>query len=418
MKYEELYSIDKAGKIRKFVCEILDTEDEHSNENSFLTIVTATGLLDGKLVSKPTKVSKGYQNRTIRQQAELQANGLINEKKYEGYKTIDMLRERLHHRDFNVTVDNIKWVFEKLNITYNTNPDWYPLPMLAEKWKDHKKKVKYPVLVQPKLNGVRCLAFWCDKRNEVLLMSRGGIYYAVPHIALDLRNFLSEHKHIILDGELYKHNVPLQQISGAVRTENDQIDIFGGKQNFIEYWVYDHIFKDRHHELQESRERNRKQTMMFFDKIDSKIKNVPTSDAISEEQVITLHNYYTSSGFEGAIVRATDAIYMPGFRDKCLLKVKEFIDEEFNIVSYEYNKDKGPESFVFILRDDDGRIFKARPTGTLEQKEWWYKNFNLIVGHKATVRYQEKSEDGIPMQGHVRHKDSRILIENIRPDYQ
>jgi DNA ligase-1 len=417
MKYEELYCIDKAGKIRKFTCEILETEDGEGNSNDFLVIVTATGLIDGKLISKPTKVRKAYQNRTIRQQAELEANNLINEKLNEGYKTAAMLRDKLNW-DGPTTQFTIIWMFERLGITYNTNKDWYPLPMLAEKWKDHKKKVKYPVLVQPKLNGVRCLAFWCDKRNDVVLMSRGGIYYIVPHITLDLKPFLYEHKHIILDGELYKHSVPLQQISGAVRTENDQADMFGGKQNFIEYWVYDHIFKDRHHELQESRERNRKQTMMFFDKIDSKIKNVPTSDAISEEQVITLHNYYTSSGFEGAIVRATDAIYMPGFRDKCLLKVKEFIDEEFNIVSYEYNKDKGPESFVFILRDDDGRIFKARPTGTLEQKESWYRNFNLIVGHKATVRYQEKSEDGIPMQGHVKHKESKILIENIRPNFQ
>ena len=46
------------------------------------------------------------------------------------------------------------------------------LPMLAASFDKRKDKVTYPVDVQPKLDGVRCLAYWDG--DSVKLMSRGG----------------------------------------------------------------------------------------------------------------------------------------------------------------------------------------------------------------------------------------------------
>ena len=46
------------------------------------------------------------------------------------------------------------------------------LPMLAGSFDKRKDKVVYPVDVQPKLDGVRCLAYWDG--DSVKLMSRGG----------------------------------------------------------------------------------------------------------------------------------------------------------------------------------------------------------------------------------------------------
>lgn len=32
--------------------------------------------------------------------------------------------------------------------------------MLAHNWKDHKKNVKFPVLIQPKLDGLRAVSYY------------------------------------------------------------------------------------------------------------------------------------------------------------------------------------------------------------------------------------------------------------------
>jgi hypothetical protein len=59
--------------------------------------------------------------------------------------------------------------------------------------------------------------------------------------------------------------------------------------------------------------------------------------------------------------------------------------------------------------------FKARTTGTGEQKRYWYDNGEKYLGKKATVRFFERSKEGIPMQVCVRHNLTDCLIEHIRP---
>jgi DNA ligase-1 len=403
-----LYSLDKKGKIRVFKGEVGKVT------NTLSVVTTWTGLIDGQLTEKQLNITKGKQKRSIHEQAEFEFASLLNEKYNEGYKSEEHLLAKLGEPFTNAGKHFIEDIYKAIGITYNTNKDWLPLCMLADKWKDKKSKVKYPVLVQPKLNGVRCIALYKD--GKVLLLSRGGGYYIMPHIQSALLPFFISNPNIQLDGELYNHGMPLQKIVGICTLEDEAQ--FSRKLP-IQYWIYDLA-------IEKVKQEERFKILSNFTNLCNinPIKVLVTIPTLSEKDVESLHNTCVEQGYEGAIVRDPNAYYQFGFRDSCLLKVKEFQDEEFEIVGCEIDPNKGIESFVFILKnnlisDVEGinLRFKARPTGTLEEKDIWRQNIDKYIGKKATIRFQERTEDGLPHQAHVRHKDSPLLIEAIR-DYE
>jgi len=415
---DKIYSIDKKGKIRVFQGEVSLSGPATPNTAS---IFTKTGLLDGKLTEKKTVIVNGKQGRSVNEQAQFELDSLYNEKLDEGYKSWDRLLTRLEWTKTLSNTEVINWnlreehsqsvieIFSKLNITYNTNRYWLPLPMLAEKWKEKKKSVKYPVLVQPKLNGVRCIAVWSQEDNSVILLSRGGQKYIVPQIAAILDPYL-RNTVLQLDGELYKHGVPLQVIAGIVKLEDESQF---KRKDIVEYHIYDLAMPS----LSQVARLDILQHLVLSIS-NPFIHYVKTYQTDKEEHVQTFHNEFVANGYEGAIVRDMQAMYQFGFRDSCLLKVKEFFDEEFEIIGGETDDVGSIDSFIFVLRNNVNELtFGARPTGTREDKAIWKANLASYIGKKATVRFQERTVDGLPHQAHVRHKDTTILIEAIR-DYE
>lgn len=408
--YPSLYALDKAGKIRVFELEISLTH--------FPTIISRTGLLSGKKTKKEESIMVGKQKRSLVEQAELKADSLCKEKVDEGYKSIDSLLLRanslgLDVNPFNLQADEIsptnhlyiETLFKELSIKHNTNSNWRPLPMLAEKYKDVKKKLKYPQIAQPKLNGIRCIAQYDKDLGEVIFDSRGGIPLLVPHIKEQLESFFLINQNLVLDGELYKHGVPLQTINGEANKKKD----WGG---WLEYHIYDVIDPDK---VQSHRLRDiRIYVEILRSQFDAKdIYALPYHNLYDEHATNGLHEEFIRNGYEGLMLREPEGMYQIGFRDKCLVKVKNFQDEEFEIVGYNMETDES--SFVFVLKNNkDDQNFEARPTGTLREKEKWFRRINEIIGKKATVRFQERTVGGLPSQGHVRHQDSRCLVEMIR----
>ncbi|TAG46304.1 MAG: hypothetical protein EAZ31_00570, partial [Cytophagia bacterium] len=120
----------------------------------------------GKLTEHIEHVPEGKQKRSPLEQAISQSESDWNKKRDEGYKSLEDLKighqsGGVHHGLF--TIDGVvqvpaKFFQEVLNITlsrFNTDSSGNVKPMLAKavNW----DKVKYPCLVQPKLDGVRCL---------------------------------------------------------------------------------------------------------------------------------------------------------------------------------------------------------------------------------------------------------------------
>lgn len=261
------------------------------------------------------------------------------------------------------------------------------LPMLANSWEKCKKKVEYPVDVQRKLDGVRCMAFWHG--DEVKLLSRGGKEYKVAHLSEELAGFLPEG--MVLDGEIYIHGTPLNMINRLVKKPRPGPE--GSAQ--LEYHVYDCFYmgetdvpwSDRRHEIY-----NR---LGMQDT--GKVVGCLHWEANNEEEIHNLQAKFIQEGYEGAIVRCLDGDYNLGHRSRKLLKVKSFIDDEFRVVGFTQATGTHEGCVIWTCVTKELQEFNVTPRGTLDERRELYKVGDKYKGRLLTVRYAWENE-GVPQQ--------------------
>jgi DNA ligase-1 len=344
-----LYKQDKRDGIRSW--QVWTEEDN---------ILTSFGSLNGQeqIASKRAEPKNvGQKNATTgEQQAILEATSMWKKQKDKGYRTsIEEARE------------------------------YILLPMLANKFEDHKHKIKYPVNIQPKLDGVRCLAYWGT--GGVELMSRKGKSYNVPHIKEQLEAILPTGR--VFDGELYLHGTTLQQVNRLVKKlRPETIE--------IEYWIYDSFEFNREDTPWSIREEYLGEELQFVCCETKNIRVVETCIVFSEKEVYETQKEFVATGFEGAIVRCLDAPYEVGHRSNFLLKVKSFQDAEFKVIGFKDGVGKDVGCVIWICELPNKETFGAKPKGTRQQKQKWYSEASLYLGKWLTVKYFDLSEDGIP----------------------
>tara|TARA_Y100000034_G_scaffold137014_1_gene218430 strand:- start:2505 stop:3596 length:1092 start_codon:yes stop_codon:yes gene_type:complete len=350
MQRKTLYKKDSKGKTR--VWTIWTVGD---------TIFTEHGVLNGELqIANKRAIGKniGKANETSpKEQAALQAKSMHSKKKDKGY-------------------------YENLKDTGKFRVS----PMLAHKWEPTKQyKWSYPIDVQPKLDGVRCLAYWDN--DNVVLMSRGGKEYTAPHISDELSKRLP--KTTILDGELYAHDISFQSFMSLAKRNRKE-------SSALQYCVYDALDKGS---LLDSWENRKWYLEDLFKKELAVAKHtelVPTVEAKNDADVERLHSEFVSNGFEGAIMRIRSGVYRLGHRSRELLKVKSFDDNEFEIVDFSEGVGKDKGCVVWVCQTTKGQRFSVRPRGTYEQRKEWHNDGDLYIGDMLTVRYQGLSDDNIP----------------------
>ena len=246
-------------------------------------------------------------------------------------------------------------------------------PMLANDGK--KAKLSFPVDVQRKYDGLRCLSIFEDGVRK--LRSRGNKPYSIPHIEKELAKIIPEG--VMTDGELYIHGMSLQQINSLVK--RDQIESLK-----LEYHVYDSpgegTWKDRRAKLE---------ALKFNDTI----KFVETFTVNSVEEIVALHDQFIQEGYEGAIIRLHTGLYEFGKRSRSLLKWKNFSDAEFEIVGMSVGTGKMSECPIFLCKNDLNDItFNVVPLGTMEARKEMLQHDS--VGKLLTVKFIGRTEDGIP----------------------
>jgi len=260
------------------------------------------------------------------------------------------------------------------------------LPMLAHPFDKVKpEKITYPVDMQPKLNGVRCLASWDGDR--IRLMSRGGKEYNIPHLKADIAGFLDKDR--VLDGEIYLHGISFQAVTRLVKKYREGID----GTDCLQLWVYDTFEKD-HINISWVKRRGQL-TKLKIGQCKSVIK-VACQVVNTKVEVMIAQARYVQEGYEGGIVRLRDGTYELGHRSRGLLKVKSFKDQEYLIVGYENGIGRFEDCVIWKCRTPEGKEFKVVPKGTLADKRFWYQEADSHVGEMLTVKYFELTEDGIP----------------------
>lgn len=349
--------------------------------NSFI-IQRSTGQYQGKMTEQPELViERGKAKRSVIQQAELEYNSIINKYLDKGYKKLSSLTKKEYN---DLTLEEINEIVPTIKSDTSGNHK----PMLA---KDYNK-VQTSVLnkrmfLSKKLNGVRCMMKLKD--NEVVTVSRGGKNYDVStsHITPEIYEYLKDHPDLVLDGELYRHGYYLQELSGVARLETWSDRCF-----LLQYWIYDIAdgnmnFEDRIEILEDLKDYFEDSEYVYV------LEHVETE---SWEQIQKLHDKWVKEGYEGAVARKPDKPYEFGKRGSTMIKVKAYMEEEFEIIDYaEKLRD---EDFCFILQTKDGKQFEAKPIGTREIKADYIKNIDDIIGKMGTVKFFEWSKDKTPLQ--------------------
>jgi DNA ligase-1 len=260
-------------------------------------------------------------------------------------------------------------------------------PMLA--YPVSTKPIDYSKLVfmQPKLDGVRCVIQY--DAGKVTAYSRTGKEWKnIDHILLNLYKFFNKHPNVILDGELYNHDLKddFEQIISLVRRQKpDDIDMLESR-DMVQFHCYDIINK-----------RMKFNTRNKFIKDNLKesycVKHVETIDVHSKEYAKDVHESCLEAGYEGSILRTND-VYKCG-RSWSLRKFKDFQDAEATLLAWVEGKGKRKGTVgKFMAVDADGNEF-GMPV--MDKFDYLQKNFRKMrnwVGKTATFTYFERTKAG------------------------
>ena len=254
------------------------------------------------------------------------------------------------------------------------------------------------VFISPKLDGCRMLA------REDDLWSRTGTTFthAVPHIFQALKPVFDAYPGIVLDGELYNHDLKddFNRIISCVRKKNPTEDELATAEQLMEYHLYDIQMPGGTTEVCDYTDRlEALHEVMRLLNGHPKIKLTPAIRIEATEGACrTFHDSYVEEGYEGAIVRIDGCPYQFK-RSYALLKLKDFIDGEFEVVRVE---EGNADRHVVVCLAANGLEFGATCIGTLAQRKKLWADRHTYPGKRGTVEYKRLTEDGKPFHANFK----------------
>jgi DNA ligase-1 len=402
VKLETLYKRAKTGKIQYWQVEVIEASPANYGWGIVKTsgqLGTSNPLIHRETITQGKNIGKSNET-TPMEQAISQAQSDWNSKRDEGYKSqtdlgIGHQKEGVHHGLFTihgavqVPAKSLEEVLEACLPQFNTDASGNPKPMLATDWKKIKK-INYPVLLQPKLDGVRCLMvvrFNVGAEKPIVFLSRSGKEYTtLDHIAKVVGNYCfvkgEKATEFILDGEIYSEHLTFQEIVAAVKKQRPE-------SLKLKFRAYDIVSS--------STQQDRwNETVALVDKIASSEVQLVTTVMCTEEDVKFQHDKWVQEGYEGAMIRLLHGTYAQGQRSRELLKVKEFDETEY----YFQNWEKGlrDEDLIAVCSTSimaDGKLFKAKMVGSVQEKQELFAS-EIKSDSLMTIKHFGLTEDGLP----------------------
>jgi hypothetical protein len=362
---EVLKSKAKTGKLKFWKAQVVSENGKYYTRTEFWQS-------DGKKESKhnisipyectPKNIGKSNET-TPKEQAEKEMEAMFKKQRDQGYVG---LKEDLS------SIDTGKF-----------------LPMLAHCYHDTQKldkdgnikvvkgkkdKVIWPAAAQPKLDGARALfnsseGFWTRKGKQ-------WIPEVVAHLEFDPKEYT-------FDGELMiPHEDASFQLSMKAAKKYRK-----GISEKLHYFIYDVVepsltFKERYEIIKKFKFNNKSITL------------VPTVIVNNEKEFFAFHKTCVEKGFEGAMIRNLNGLYSIRHRSNELLKYKDFMEEEFEVVDV---IEAGSGSFTGCgkFKIKVGKmICDVNPEGPLEGRKKYLINKKEYIGKLLTVKFQGFTDDG------------------------
>lgn len=380
---------------------VIDTTSNNVRIKSYYGQLSNTYLIDSaKSISEPiqsTNVGKTNE-RNPQEQAVSMLVSMYKDKLKKGYKYYPFDIRNIHRIDI---IDN---TVDKTNTGINDACQ----PM---KFKPFELgKCVYPMLAQPKYNGVRCVSLKSASTSlfddyPIRFLSKELTEYTANHLNQAIYEAINRIEsispNVVIDGELYIPKTPPTTIAGAAKNPNNP------KSKELQFVIYDLAVENI---MQEDRIYILDNTLHDYPKHRNYF-NTPTvyvSDykvVNSDEEAIEYLDICLADGYEGCVLRPKDKEYAFGHRPSFNRKLKRFVDAEFevlDIVEYGTRGQKVGFGCKFICRNDMNNLsFEAVPKGDYEQRLEYIDNKHLYIGKRATIKFYERTINNIPFHGNV-----------------
>ena len=272
----------------------------------------------------------------------------------------------------------------------------YPVSNKPSEWQLQR------VSIQPKLDGVRCvIQAEPDFPGQPSLASftvkaysrTGKEWKNIQHILDELKPFFFKHRDVVLDGELYNHDLKddFEKIISLVRKQKPTLVDAHEARLLTQFHCYDMYSPDFDHNFNVRDE-------FIMQAIDGEYEHtvtVDTEEVFDMEDAKKYHVENLALGYEGSIVRLNTKSQQK--RSHSLRKFKDFSDAEATIVGYEEGKGKRKDTLgKFLMQDDDGKHFGCPPG-----KGYTYRDLTIMLhdihkymGQRATFTYFERTKAG------------------------
>ena len=254
-------------------------------------------------------------------------------------------------------------------------------------------KLRFPLLASPKLDGVRAIV-------------RGGVVYSRSNKPIPnkhVQTLFSKCEHF--DGELIVGDPTSKTCYRDTVSEVMSHDKTGG----CDFHVFDHVQCPTLPYLQ----RNLAITKTLRGGATNSIVRVDQYHISTLDTLLGLEETLLNAGYEGLILRNPDAPYKYGrstVNEGFLLKLKKFVDAEFEVVGFEERMHNGNEATTnelgrtkrsshqagktgrgdlgaLVLRDASGATFNVGPGFGDAQRELIWNDRDRYLGQLAKIKY-------------------------------
>ena len=214
-------------------------------------------------------------------------------------------------------------------------------PLLAHTIED-TSAVKFPCIVSPKLDGIRCIII------DGVAMSRS----LKPIRNEYVQKCIGNREYNGLDGELIVGDM---YAPDCYRVTNSGVMSKDGEPDFS-FRIFDRVDMDA----------------PFYERLDSLpynkpfIRIVPHLVAVNEDHLLQLESEFLSKGAEGVMVRSFEGRYKQGrstMKEGILGKLKRFTDNEYEVVGFEERMHNGNEATTNALGHTERSSHKSGKVG-------------------------------------------------------
>jgi len=252
--------------------------------------------------------------------------------------------------------------------------------------------IRYPLYVQPKYDGFRCV--YLPLGGSESFFSRSGKPFGNQEL-IEHFSALQGITSYVLDGELYSHKRSFNEIVAILTTETAQIP------NDIKYIVYDCVpiedWKAQNCNLTYEYRLKLLRTVITGSVADyAKVIDVPTDIVETPLAVKNLYETYLQKGYEGVMLKSVEGKYK---WKRCtinsgeMLKLKPFETLDLKVTGTYAGEGQFTGLAGGLIVDYNTNAVRVGSGFTLENRKDIKENSNKYIGKTVEIKYQEVTED-------------------------